>query len=128
MADETLQFTVPVRISYDPSYRGARAAVVREAKEVMQRLPRVGGGGEHGYFRAAPGRARLILPRKVDNRPRSIDLQGLTVVSITSCMKSIEAHLPATPDQAARLEELYATALNLQREIVHGEKPLVTRS
>jgi len=59
MKTETVMFRVPVEISYDPSYRGARAAVVKDAKEHMRSLGSSFGAGEFGEYKVTPRRGKM---------------------------------------------------------------------
>ena len=52
------------------------------------------------------------------------DVQGILTSSTIGCLKSIQAYLPVTKKQYRRLHTLYYKALELQKEIVFGEKPI----
>ncbi len=61
-------------------------------------------------------------------RQAALDLQGLTLASITACVVSITANTVdrnelLTAEQAAEASRLYNEMLALQQWIVFGEKP-----
>jgi hypothetical protein len=46
--------------------------------------------------------------------------QQLTLSCMSATIKSIEAHLPCTPDQAEEIHRIYEELLDVQHQIVFG--------